>query len=73
MNANDVYEIDRFDTWDMRGVPVTKEDNVKYYAHFDHIMSHYWQEEILGVPVCVVCGSGVQAYMCGIHCDTRIA
>eukprot|EP00047_Mylnosiga_fluctuans_P003990 m.232160 g.232160 ORF g.232160 m.232160 type:complete len:734 (+) comp12307_c0_seq1:159-2360(+) len=48
VNANDVYEIDRFDTWDMRRVAVTPEDNKKYYANFDHIMSHYWQEEILG-------------------------
>jgi hypothetical protein len=49
VNAQDVYEIDRFDTWDMRRVEVTADDNKKYYANFDHIMSHYWQEEILGV------------------------
>lgn len=48
VNAQDVYEIDRFDTWDMRRVEVTADDNKKYYANFDHIMSHYWQEEILG-------------------------
>ncbi len=48
VNAHDVYEIDRFDTWDLRRITITPEDNKKYYSSFDHIMSHYWQEEILG-------------------------
>lgn len=48
VNARDVYDIERFDETATRGVVVTLEDNAKYYGHFDHIMSHQWQQEILG-------------------------
>lgn len=47
VNARDVYDIDRFDEQDTRGVVVTAEDNAKYYSSFDHVMSHQWQEEVL--------------------------
>lgn len=49
MNAKDVYDIDRFDQHDTRRIQITPEDNRKYYKHFDHIMSHQWQEEVLVV------------------------
>lgn len=47
VNARDVYDIERFDDAATRGVVVTAEDNAKYYSHFDHTMSHQWQEEVL--------------------------
>ena len=43
-----MYDIERFDDTMTKGVVVTPEDNAKYYGHFDHIMSHQWQEEVLG-------------------------
>jgi beta-adrenergic-receptor kinase len=60
VNARDVYDIERFDETATRGVVVTPEDNAKYYGHFDHIMSHQWQQEILSeflVPLFSVAAS----------------
>ena len=48
MNAKDVFEIDRFDQTDTKKVTITRADNEKYYKHFYHVMSHQWQEEVIG-------------------------
>jgi serine/threonine protein kinase len=47
VNARDVHDIDRFDQADTRRVVLTEADQMKFYANFDHTMSHHWQEEIL--------------------------
>ena len=49
VNAKDVFEIERFDPEDIKKVVVTQADNDKYYKNFYHVMSHQWQEEILGL------------------------
>ncbi len=49
MNAKDVNDIDRFDTEDVRKLVISDAENTKYYKHFYHVMSHQWQEEILGL------------------------
>ena len=49
MNAKEVYEIDRFDADDTKRVVITAADNDKYYKNFYHVMSHQWQEEIIGM------------------------
>lgn len=46
VNAQDVHDIDRFDFSETRRIKITDEDHEKY-KHFNHIMSHNWQEEVL--------------------------
>eukprot|EP00045_Choanoeca_perplexa_P015219 m.186306 g.186306 ORF g.186306 m.186306 type:complete len:296 (+) comp16919_c0_seq21:117-1004(+) len=47
VNAHNVHDIDRFSDSDTRRVTITAEDQSKYYASFDHTMSHHWQREVL--------------------------
>ncbi len=55
VNAKDVSDIDKFDMDEVRRVNISDAENNKYYKHFYHVMSHQWQEEILGLCriVCV--------------------
>lgn len=48
VNAKEVYEIgsDKH-AREARRIKITDEDNRKFYRHFDHVMSHQWQEEVL--------------------------
>jgi hypothetical protein len=48
VNAKDVLDIERFNLDDVKRINITDAENSKYYKHFYHVMSHQWQEEILG-------------------------
>ena len=43
-----MHEIERFDDADVKRVEVTQADHDKFYSRFYHVMSHQWQEEIIG-------------------------
>mmetsp|Transcript_481 Transcript_481/g.1363 ORF Transcript_481/g.1363 Transcript_481/m.1363 type:complete len:783 (-) Transcript_481:511-2859(-) len=47
VNAKEVYEIDRFQANETRGIKVTAEDEQKYYRHFDLVHAQHWQEEVV--------------------------
>ncbi len=49
VNAKDVFDIERFDPDETKKVVVGPADNEKYYKNFYHVMSHQWQEEVLGL------------------------
>ena len=48
VNAKEVYEIGSDKrAREARRIKITDEDNRKFYRHFDHVMSHQWQDEVL--------------------------
>eukprot|EP00051_Salpingoeca_urceolata_P013100 m.163707 g.163707 ORF g.163707 m.163707 type:complete len:727 (+) comp17696_c6_seq1:553-2733(+) len=49
VNAKDVIDIDTFNYKETKKIKITDQDNQKYYAHFEHVMSQQWQSEVMVV------------------------